>query len=265
MIVKDDQLKPDLAKTLLAAGLQRRQGRPRGRHHLVGRGARDAAGGRGVQEDPDRRAGGRRRDHRRQVEPLHLPHRPQLDAGRAMPPPRPFRQAATCPSRRWRRTTPSAATASRPSRTRSPRSGRTRRSCTRNTLPQNTTDFTASAQRLFDALKDKPGRRSSASSGPAQHPLPKIADLKPERFGIEIAPGGNILPAMAAYKQLSRHGRRDLLLLRLPEEPGERLARGRAPEALQRAAGLLHRRRLRGRIGRRRRRSRRPAAPTPRS
>ena len=44
-----------------------------------GVGAGDAAGGRGVQEDPAGRAGGRRLDHRRQVEPLHLPHRPQLD------------------------------------------------------------------------------------------------------------------------------------------------------------------------------------------
>ena len=30
----------------------------------------------------------------------------------------------------------------------------------------------------------------------------KIADLNPGRYGIEIAPGGNILPAMAAYKEL---------------------------------------------------------------
>ena len=114
--------------------------------------------------------------------------------------------------------------------------------------PQNATDFTASAQRLFDALKDKPGSKIIGIIWAGQHPLPKIADLKPERYGIEIAPGGNILPAHGSLQELSRHGRRDLLLLRLPEEPGERLARGRAPEALQRAAGLLHRRRLRGRI-----------------
>ncbi|HEV2559817.1 MAG TPA: substrate-binding domain-containing protein [Microvirga sp.] len=66
--------------------------------------------------------------------------------------------------------------------------------------PQNTTDFTASAQRLFDALKDKPGRKIIAIIWAGQHPLPKIADLKPERYGIEIAPGGNILPAMQIYK-----------------------------------------------------------------
>ncbi len=66
--------------------------------------------------------------------------------------------------------------------------------------PQNTTDFTASAQRLFDALKDKPGRKIIPIIWAGQHPLPKIADLKPERFGIEMAPGGNILPAMKLYR-----------------------------------------------------------------
>lgn len=67
-------------------------------------------------------------------------------------------------------------------------------------LPTATTDFTAGAQRLFDALKDKPGRKIIfilwAGAG---NPF-KIADLNPQRFGIEIASGGNILPAMASYK-----------------------------------------------------------------
>jgi branched-chain amino acid transport system substrate-binding protein len=67
-------------------------------------------------------------------------------------------------------------------------------------LPTSTTDFTAGAQRLFDALKDKPGRKVIfiiwAGAG---NPF-KIVDLDPKRYGIEIATGGNILPAMAAYK-----------------------------------------------------------------
>jgi branched-chain amino acid transport system substrate-binding protein len=67
-------------------------------------------------------------------------------------------------------------------------------------LPVTTTDFTAGAQRLFDALKDKPGRKVIfiiwAGAG---NPF-KIADLDPKRYGIEISTGGNILPAMAAYK-----------------------------------------------------------------
>ncbi|MFO1273130.1 MAG: substrate-binding domain-containing protein [Rubrivivax sp.] len=68
-------------------------------------------------------------------------------------------------------------------------------------LPVSTTDFTAGAQRLIDALKDKPGRKVIfiiwAGAG---NPF-KIADLDLKRYGIEIATGGNILPAMAAYKQ----------------------------------------------------------------
>ncbi len=62
--------------------LRRRQGRHRGRPVVFGRGAGAAAGGRGIQEDPAGRAGGRRFDHRRQVEQVHLPHRPQQLAGR---------------------------------------------------------------------------------------------------------------------------------------------------------------------------------------
>ncbi|MGE0737403.1 MAG: ABC transporter substrate-binding protein [Alphaproteobacteria bacterium] len=66
--------------------------------------------------------------------------------------------------------------------------------------PQNATDFTASAQRIFDALKDKKGRKFIFIIWAGANPLTKIADQKPERFGIELAPGGNILPAMKAYK-----------------------------------------------------------------
>src|ERR1700740_2715215 len=68
-------------------------------------------------------------------------------------------------------------------------------------LPTTTTDSTAGAQRLIDALKDQPGRKVVwilwAGAG---NPF-KIADLDLKRHGIEIASGGNILPAMAAYKQ----------------------------------------------------------------
>jgi len=66
--------------------------------------------------------------------------------------------------------------------------------------PVNTTDFTASAQRIFDALKDKPGQRVLAIVWAGPSPLTKIAALKPERYNIALAAGGNILPAMAAYK-----------------------------------------------------------------
>ena len=67
-------------------------------------------------------------------------------------------------------------------------------------LPAATTDFTAGAQRLIDKLRGLPGRKviwiSWAGSG---NPF-KIADLDLKRHGIEIATGGNILPAMSMYK-----------------------------------------------------------------
>jgi branched-chain amino acid transport system substrate-binding protein len=68
---------------------------------------------------------------------------------------------------------------------------------------QNATDFTAPAQRIFDALKDKAGRKVLFMIWAGPHPMTKIADLKPERFGIELAPGGNILPVMKAWKNFS--------------------------------------------------------------
>ncbi|MCZ8235030.1 MAG: substrate-binding domain-containing protein [Inhella sp.] len=68
-------------------------------------------------------------------------------------------------------------------------------------LPTTTTDFTAGAQRLIDKLKGQPGRKVIfilwAGAG---NPF-KIADLDLKRHGIEIATGGNILPAMTAYRQ----------------------------------------------------------------
>lgn len=67
-------------------------------------------------------------------------------------------------------------------------------------LPPSTNDFTPGAQRLIDRLKSRPGRKviwiSWAGGG---NPF-KIADLDLKRYGIEIATGGNILPAMSVYK-----------------------------------------------------------------
>jgi branched-chain amino acid transport system substrate-binding protein len=70
-------------------------------------------------------------------------------------------------------------------------------------LPPTTTDFTAGIQRLIAGLKDKPGRKIIevvwAGGTPPFNALAD-ADLK-NRFGIEVATGGNILPAMTAYKR----------------------------------------------------------------
>ena len=70
-------------------------------------------------------------------------------------------------------------------------------------LPTSTTDFTAGAQRLFDALKDKPGRKIiEVVWAGATTPFNALADADlQKRFGIEVATGGNILPAMTAYKR----------------------------------------------------------------
>ncbi|MGH1353955.1 MAG: substrate-binding domain-containing protein [Thalassovita sp.] len=69
--------------------------------------------------------------------------------------------------------------------------------------PTDTTDFTASAERIFNALKDEEGEKKLfmywAGGG---NPMGKIHAMDPSRFGIEIATGGNILAALAVYKIL---------------------------------------------------------------
>ncbi|MBH1963285.1 MAG: substrate-binding domain-containing protein [Comamonadaceae bacterium] len=69
-------------------------------------------------------------------------------------------------------------------------------------LPQNTTDFTAGIQRVVDSLKGKPGRKAIeviwAGGVPPFNAL-AAQDLK-KRYDIDVFTGGNILPAMAAYK-----------------------------------------------------------------
>jgi branched-chain amino acid transport system substrate-binding protein len=67
-------------------------------------------------------------------------------------------------------------------------------------LPPATTDFTAGGQRMIDKLKGLPGRKVIFIIWAGGSPF-KIADMDLKRHGIEIATGGNILPAMTAYKQ----------------------------------------------------------------
>nr|WP_146346233.1 substrate-binding domain-containing protein [Phaeobacter marinintestinus] len=67
--------------------------------------------------------------------------------------------------------------------------------------PTDTTDFTASAERIFNAMKDLDGEKRLfiiwAGGG---NPMSKVQAMDPSRFGIEIATGGNILAALKAYK-----------------------------------------------------------------
>ena len=66
--------------------------------------------------------------------------------------------------------------------------------------PAATTDFTAPAQRIFEVLKDKPGRKVLGIIWAGAHPMVKLMGMNPERYGIELAPGGNILPVLKTWK-----------------------------------------------------------------
>ena len=70
-------------------------------------------------------------------------------------------------------------------------------------VPTDTTDFTAAAERIFNAMADQQGEKKLfiiwAGGG---NPMGKINAMDPSRFGIEIATGGNILAALTAYKEL---------------------------------------------------------------
>ena len=67
--------------------------------------------------------------------------------------------------------------------------------------PIATTDFTAPYQRIFDALAKYQGRKiiflNWAGGG---NPISALKALDPSRLGISVASGGNILPALVAYK-----------------------------------------------------------------
>jgi branched-chain amino acid transport system substrate-binding protein len=87
--------------------------------------------------------------------------------------------------------------------------------------PQATTDFTAPAERLFNALKDKKGRKIIFIIWAGGNPF-RIADMKPERYGIEIASGGNILPALAAYKALPGMEGATYYYYEIPQNPANK-------------------------------------------
>ncbi len=67
--------------------------------------------------------------------------------------------------------------------------------------PPTTTDFTAPAQRIFEALAKEQGRKVLFVLWAGGNPLPALKALGPERQGVEVATGGNILPALAAFKE----------------------------------------------------------------
>jgi branched-chain amino acid transport system substrate-binding protein len=66
--------------------------------------------------------------------------------------------------------------------------------------PVFTTDFTAPYQRIFDALAKEKGRKIIFLNWAGGNPMGALKALDPERLGISLATGGNILPALVAYK-----------------------------------------------------------------
>jgi len=88
-------------------------------------------------------------------------------------------------------------------------------------LPQNTTDFTAGIQRVVDVLKGKPGRKAIeviwAGGTPPFNAL-AAQDLK-KRYDIDVFTGGNILPAMAAYKNFPGMEGATYYYLGIPKNP----------------------------------------------
>lgn len=86
--------------------------------------------------------------------------------------------------------------------------------------PAGNADFTPQATRLFNALKDKPGRKIIwyiwAGAG---NPL-KIMDLDPKRYGIEvISGGGTVLPFMAAARPMVGNESATSYYFQCPQNP----------------------------------------------
>ena len=57
-------------------------------------------------------------------------------------------------------------------------------------------------ERLFNALKDQPGRKVIVIYVAGIDGMTPLVTADPARYGIELSTGGNILPAMAAYKKV---------------------------------------------------------------
>src|SRR6185437_13467191 len=66
--------------------------------------------------------------------------------------------------------------------------------------PPNATDLTAPVQRIFDALGKESGEKMIFVIWAGGDPFAKLKALDPERLGIQVASGGNILPVLASYK-----------------------------------------------------------------
>jgi branched-chain amino acid transport system substrate-binding protein len=68
--------------------------------------------------------------------------------------------------------------------------------------PPTTTDFTAPAQRIFDALAKETGEKYLYVIWAGADPMGKLAALDPERLGIKLGTSGAILSSLKAYKSI---------------------------------------------------------------
>ncbi len=70
-------------------------------------------------------------------------------------------------------------------------------------VPTDTTDFTAAAERIFNAMAGVEGdKRLFVIWAGGNNPMNRIQAMDPSRHGIELASGGNILAAMGAYRDM---------------------------------------------------------------
>ena len=68
--------------------------------------------------------------------------------------------------------------------------------------PPTATDFTAPAQRIFDALAHEIGPKYLFVLWAGADPMAKLAALDPQRLGIQLSTGGNILPVLKTYRTI---------------------------------------------------------------
>ena len=219
VIEKDDQGKPDVGKSLLAAGLWRRQGRHRGRPDVVGRGAGACCR---WPRNTRRSCWSSRRS------PTRSPATSGTTTSSA-----PAATARRTRSRtRWRSTRQASSIATLAQDYAFGRDGvkafkdalKKAKIVHEEYLPHDTTDFTAGGAAHH--------RRAEGQAGPQDH----LDHLGRRRQPVQDRrPGPEALRHRDRHRRqhpagdgrvqaVPRHGRRDLLLLRHPEEPGQRLA-----------------------------------------
>ncbi|MDB6002109.1 MAG: transporter permease [Rhizobacter sp.] len=68
-------------------------------------------------------------------------------------------------------------------------------------VPQGTTDFVAPFQRIVREMKDVPGRKVLVIPWGGEHPIRKLNELGPQRYGIELSPGGSLLSVMQTWRE----------------------------------------------------------------